>query len=249
MAAVFEDDPYMVAAAEPLVSVTALYKRYGNQEALCGVDLTLNCGEIVAVIGGRGAGKSTLLRCVAGRERFQSGTVSVQGRPPPEPSAPRQPVNLIFQGLNLLPHLSVGLNLMLAPALAQRPGAAGQARELLARLGMAESFDRLPGQLSPAQRQRVVIARALAPEPVVLLCDDLTSPADREQAGEVGMALRALAGDGLAVLLATDDPGLAGNADRVVFLHEGRVHESGTPKALFGRPRTSALRRFLAERS
>lgn len=224
MAAVL-DDLLAAAAAVPLVSITALGRRHGNEEVLRGVDLAVQRGEIVAVVGASGAGKSTLLRCVAGLEPFQSGALSVLGRPPPEPAAPRQPVSLVFQGLNLLPELTAGQNVMQAPSLALRPGAAGQARELLARVGMAGAFDALPAELTAAQQQRVVIARALAPEPALLLCDDLTSPSDPEQAGEVGLALQALAADGLAVLLATHDPGLAGAADRVVLLRDGRVHE------------------------
>jgi polar amino acid transport system ATP-binding protein len=240
------DDPLAVQAAEPFISIAALSKRYGSQDVLKGFDLQVMPGEVVAVTGASGAGKSTLLRCVYGLEGFQSGAVSLLGRPPPQPGSPHQRVALVFQGLNLLPQLSVGANVMLAPALAQRPDAAGQARELLARVGLAEAFDKPAGALTAAQQQRVVIARALAPEPAVLLCDDLTSPADPELAGEVALVLRALAGDGMAVLVATGDPGLACAADRVVFLHAGRVHEAGPPGALLGAPRTRELRRLLA---
>lgn len=247
MAAVLDDDSFTTPeAAAPALSITTLCRRHGNHDVLCGIDLSVMRGEIVAVVGAGGAGKSTLLRCVAGLERFQSGTLSVLGRPALEAGGPRPAVGLAFQGLNLSSRLTVGQNVMEAPALAQRPGAAGQARELLARVGLAEAFDALPGDLTAAQQQRAVIARALAPEPVLLLCDDLTSPADPEQAGEVGLTLQALAADGLAVLVATRDPGLARAADRVVFLHAGRVHEAGPPGVLFDAPRSTALRRFLA---
>jgi len=200
----------------PLVRITSLHKCHGAREVLCGVDLDLMPGEVVAVVGGSGAGKSTLLRCVAGLEGFQAGALSLHGRPLPQGGHRR--VAWLFQGRNLTPQLSVGANVMLAAC------AAGQAREVLARVGLAEQFGAMPAELTAAQQQRVALARAVATEPALLLCDDIASLADPELAGEVAMALRALAYDGLTVLLATPDLAFARSvADRVVFLREGRV--------------------------
>ena len=200
----------------PLVRITSLHKRHGAREVLCGVDLDLMPGEVVAVVGGSGAGKSTLLRCVGGLAGFQAGSLTLHGRPIPLGGHRR--VAWLFQGRNLTPQLSVGANVMLAAC------AAGQAREVLARVGLAEQFGAMPAQLSAAQQQRVALARAVATEPALLLCDDIASSADVEVAGEVAMALRALAFDGLAVLLATNDLAFARSvADRVVFLRDGRV--------------------------
>lgn len=200
----------------PLLRIAGLRKRYDHGEVLCGVDLDLMPGEVVAVVGGSGAGKSTLLRCVSGLEGFQAGSLTLRGRPLPLGGYRR--VAWLFQGLNLTPQLSVAANVMLAGC------AASQAREVLARVGLADQFGAMPAALSAAQQQRVVLARAVATEPTVLLCDDIASSADPELAGEVAVALRAMAFDGLTVLLATPDLAFARSvADRVVLLHEGRV--------------------------
>ncbi|RZJ10215.1 MAG: amino acid ABC transporter ATP-binding protein [Rubrivivax sp.] len=236
------DNLLAARAATPVVRVAGLRKRHGKHEVLRGLDLELRRGETVALLGCNGAGKSTLLRCVAGLEGFHDGTLTVQGRPPVPPGGRRRAVSLVFQGLNLAPHLSIGANLMASPGLAERPGAV---LEVLARVGLATHFDVLPGGLSPAQQQRVVIARAIVPNPAVLLCDDVTTPDDPAQAGEVGVLLRSLAANGMAVLISTHDLSLAGTADRVVFLHDGQAHESGPSADLLGAPQTRELRRFL----
>lgn len=246
MAAVL-DDLLVALAAAPAASVTGLHKRRGDREVLRGVDLSLARGEVVALLGAPGSGKSTLLRCLAGVEPFDHGTFRLLGRPPPRLGAWRRSMGWVFQGLPLSPQLSLGQQLMQAPALADRADAAAQARELLARVGLAELFGAPAGALTAAQRQRAAIAHALAPGPAVLLCDDLTDPGDQEQAGEVGAAARSLAGDGLSLLMATHDVALARHADRVVLLHEGRVQASGAPGELLGPPpRQPAWRRWLA---
>jgi polar amino acid transport system ATP-binding protein len=157
---------------------------------------------------------------------------------------------MIFQSFNLFPPLSAGRNVMLAPTLVRRLDAAQaerQARELLARVGLAEKFDAMPDQLSGGQQQRVAIARALAMEPAVLLCDEITSALDPELVGEVLRVVESLADDGMTLLMVTHEMGFARKvADRIVFMHEGHVHESGPPEALFGEPRTPELRQFLA---
>ena len=246
MAAVL-DDLLVALATTPAASVAGLHKRHGDREVLRGVDLALAPGEVVALLGAAGSGKSTLLRCLAGVEPFDQGSFSLRGRPPPRPDVWRRSVGWVFQGLPLPSQLSLGQHLAQAPALVDRADAAVQARELLARVGLAELFGAPAGALTAAQRQRVAIAHALAPEPTVLLCDDPTDPGDLEQAGEVGAAARSLASNGLSLLLATHDAALARHADRVVILHEGRVQASGAPGELLGPPsRLPAWWRWLA---
>jgi polar amino acid transport system ATP-binding protein len=157
---------------------------------------------------------------------------------------------MVFQSFNLFPHLSAGRNITLAPGLVlgQR-GALGEerARALLAKVGLADKFDAYPDQLSGGQQQRVAIARALAMSPAVLLCDEITSALDPELVGEVLQVVEQLAGEGMTLLMVTHEMGFARKvADRVVFMHDGRIHEQGPPEALFDRPQTAELRQFLA---
>ncbi|MCA0324602.1 MAG: amino acid ABC transporter ATP-binding protein [Proteobacteria bacterium] len=239
----------------PIVDIQGLRKSYGAHEVLRGVDLQVARGDVVAVIGRSGSGKSTLLRCVNGLEEFQHGSVGVDGRTlhQRDPAALRelrQRVGMIFQGFNLFPHLSVGRNIMLAPTLVRRQGGAQAeqaARALLARVGLAEKFDAMPDQLSGGQQQRVAIARALAMEPAVLLCDEITSALDPELVGEVLKVVETLAAEGMTLLMVTHEMGFARKvADRVVFMHQGLIHEAGPPQQLFDSPATPELRQFLA---
>lgn len=239
----------------PIVDIAALRKSYGSNEVLKGIDLAVQPGEVVAIIGKSGSGKSTLLRCINGLERFQSGTLVVDGKPllQDDPAAMRelrQHVGMIFQSFNLFPHLSVGRNVMLAPTLVKKTtgdAAAVQARRLLERVGLAEKFDAMPDQLSGGQQQRVAIARALAMEPAVLLCDEITSALDPELVGEVLKVVETLANEGMTLLMVTHEMSFARKvADRVIFMHQGRVHEMGSPQDLFGNPQTPELKQFLS---
>jgi polar amino acid transport system ATP-binding protein len=243
-----------LAATAPVVEIRALRKRFGDNEVLKGVDLSVAAGEVITVIGKSGSGKSTLLRCVNGLEGFQDGRVEVDGQAlkPGDAKAMRalrQRVGMIFQSFNLFPHLSAGRNVMLAPTLVkQRDTAAAeaQAHALLARVGLAEKFDAYPEQLSGGQQQRVAIARALAMEPAVLLCDEITSALDPELVGEVLRVVESLADDGMTLLMVTHEMAFARKvSDRVVFMHAGRIHEIGPPEQLFREPRTPELRQFL----
>jgi polar amino acid transport system ATP-binding protein len=238
-----------------LVEISALRKSFGSNEVLKGIDLQVAAGEVIAIIGKSGSGKSTLLRCINGLEEFQHGTLTVDGqtlsyKDASSMRALRQKVGMIFQSFNLFPHLSVGKNIMLAPKLVKQTSAAdgvAQARKLLARVGLAEKFDAYPDQLSGGQQQRVAIARALAMQPAVLLCDEITSALDPELVGEVLRVVESLAHEGMTLLLVTHEMAFARKvADRVVFMHQGRVHEVGTPAALFGRAQTAELQQFLS---
>jgi polar amino acid transport system ATP-binding protein len=243
------------AAPTSIVEIRGLKKRFGANEVLKGIDLDVQAGEVIAIIGKSGSGKSTLLRCINGLEVFDEGTLAVDGLPllhgnKPAMRALRQRVGMIFQSFNLFPHLSVGRNVMLAPSLVKKASsdATGeQARKLLARVGLAEKFDASPDQLSGGQQQRVAIARALAMEPAVLLCDEITSALDPELVGEVLRVVESLAVEGMTLLMVTHEMSFARKvSDRVVFMHAGRIHEIGPPAQIFGAPQSAELRQFLS---
>ena len=239
----------------PIVEIAALYKSFGETQVLRGVDLNVNQGEVIAIIGKSGSGKSTLLRCINGLERFDSGAILVKNKQIDHDSAAamrelRQQVGMIFQSFNLFPHLNVGRNIMLAPKLVKkrttRQGEE-QARALLSRVGLEEKFDAMPDRLSGGQQQRVAIARALAMEPAVLLCDEITSALDPELVGEVLRVVESLAEDGMTLMMVTHEIGFARKvADRMIFMHQGKVHEMGPPDELFANPKTPELRQFLS---
>jgi polar amino acid transport system ATP-binding protein len=240
---------------KPVVQITALRKSFGTNEVLKGIDLTVQSGEVIAIIGKSGSGKSTLLRCINGLEAFQDGALTVDGKPLLHESAAamrelRQHVGMIFQSFNLFPHLTVGRNVMLAPTLVKKTdkaSAAELAKKLLERVGLAEKFDAMPDQLSGGQQQRVAIARALAMEPAVLLCDEITSALDPELVGEVLRVVESLADEGMTLLMVTHEMSFARKvSDRVIFMHQGRVHEMGPPQAVFGNPQTPELKQFLS---
>ena len=243
------------AGGAPIVDIRGLRKRYGSLEVLKGIDLAVAPGEVVAIIGKSGSGKSTLLRCINGLEVFQEGSLSVDGQPLKSGDAAamralRQRVGMVFQSFNLFPHLSVGRNILLAPGLVKgQRGAEAEAmaRRLLDRVGLADKYEAWPDQLSGGQQQRVAIARALAMQPAVLLCDEITSALDPELVGEVLKVVAGLAADGMTLLMVTHEMNFARQvADRVVFMHAGRIHEMGPPAELFGRPRTPELQQFLS---
>ena len=242
-------------AVEPIIVIRGLRKRFGDNEVLKGIDLSVQPGEVIAIIGKSGSGKSTLLRCINGLEVFQEGSLTVDAQSLDHGNsaamrALRQRVGMIFQSFNLFPHLTVGRNIMLAPGLVKKVrGEAAQARahRLLERVGLAEKFDAWPDQLSGGQQQRVAIARALAMDPAVLLCDEITSALDPELVGEVLRVVESLADEGMTLLMVTHEMSFARKvADRVVFMHAGLIHEMGPPQQLFSQPQTAELRQFLS---
>ena len=239
----------------PIVRIQGLRKSYGTHEVLKGIDLEVQPGEVIAIIGKSGSGKSTLLRCINGLESFQQGTLEVDGQPLKQGDAKamralRQHVGMIFQSFNLFPHLTVGKNVMLAPTLVKKTAgveAEARARKLLQRVGLGEKFEAWPDQLSGGQQQRVAIARALAMQPSVMLCDEITSALDPELVGEVLKVVESLAEEGMTLLMVTHEMNFARKvADRVVFMHAGRIHEMGPPETLFGSPQTAELQQFLS---
>jgi polar amino acid transport system ATP-binding protein len=237
------------------ISIEGLRKSFGATEVLKGINLQVDPGEVIAIIGKSGSGKSTLLRCINGLEMFQHGNLKVQGQPlvyndPTAMRALRQQVGMIFQSFNLFPHLSVGRNIKLAPGLVKQwpdEQIESSARRLLARVGLSDKFDAFPDQLSGGQQQRVAIARALAMSPSILLCDEITSALDPELVGEVLAVVESLAQEGMTLLMVTHEMNFARKvSDRVIFMHQGLVHEEGPPDQIFARPKTPELQQFLS---
>jgi polar amino acid transport system ATP-binding protein len=237
-----------------LVEIHAISKSYGAVQVLKDVSLEVAKGEIIAVIGRSGSGKSTLLRCVNGLEPIQAGSISVDGVKVNDPKTDlrklRQQVGIVFQSFNLFPHLSVSDNITLAPRVVkkQAPGEAREiARDVLRRVGLEEKLDAFPSQLSGGQQQRVAIARSLAMQPKLMLFDEVTSALDPELTGEVLKVLESVAQDGMTMILVTHEMGFARRfGSRVVFMHEGRIHEEGQAAALLAEPKTPELKTFLS---
>jgi polar amino acid transport system ATP-binding protein len=236
-----------------LIDIDALKKSYGETEVLKGIDLHVEKGEVIAIIGKSGSGKSTLLRCINGLETINDGAITVAGvqliYDELHLRQLRQNVGMIFQQFNLFPHKTAGQNVMLAQQIVKKRGKAeaqAMARKMLERVGLAEKFDSYPDQLSGGQQQRVAIARALAMEPMALLCDEVTSALDPELVGEVLQVVRELAAEGMTLLMVTHEMAFARDVcSRVVFMHQGRVHEVGPPSEVFANPQTPELRSFI----
>ena len=236
-----------------LIAITDVTKSFGSNVVLRGVSLDVDPGEVIAIIGKSGSGKSTLLRCINGLETIDEGSIMVAGAQFLPDAIHlrnlRQKVGMIFQNFNLFPHLSVGKNVMLAPQVVKKTSQA-EARELarkyLDRVGLLHKFDALPDELSGGQQQRVAIARALAMQPQALLCDEITSALDPELVNEVLAVVGELAKEGMTLLMVTHEMRFAREVcDRVVFMHQGKVHEIGPPEDVFNQPKTAELRQFL----
>ena len=237
-----------------LVELRQVVKRYGTHTVLDQVDLRVESGEIVAVIGRSGSGKSTLLRCINGLEPVQAGEVEVDGvavhRPGADLRGLRARVGFVFQSYNLFPHLTAEKNITLGPRIVQGvdPTRATElARQALRRVGLEGKMQAYADELSGGQQQRVAIARCLAMSPKLMLFDEITSALDPELVGEVLKVLEDMARDGMTMLLVTHEMNFARRvADRVVFMHQGKVWEQGPAEQIFAEPRTDALRQFLS---
>ncbi|WEX74969.1 amino acid ABC transporter ATP-binding protein [Sinorhizobium numidicum] len=235
------------------VVVENVHKSFGALEVLKGVSLTVERGEVFALIGRSGSGKSTLLRCMNGLEKVNSGRIEIAGhRLEADPKALRRlrtDVGIVFQSYNLFPHLTVGENIMLAPRIVKdvtKAETQAIAREVLQLVGLSEKFDFYPDQLSGGQQQRVAIARSLAMRPKVMLFDEVTSALDPELTEEVLMVMEQLASDGMTMILVTHEMGFARRvATKTVFMHKGTIWEEGPSKGLFANPRTPELRQFV----
>ena len=245
-----------------MITVEKLVKSYSHQCVLHGIDMEQQKGEAVVIIGPSGCGKTTFLRCLNQMETLDSGRITIAGitvennnnqatRADREKQRQlRMRAGMVFQSFNLFPHFTVLRNITEAPMTVKgtpRDDANHQARELLTKVGLAEKADFYPSQLSGGQQQRVAIARALAMEPAVLLCDEITSALDPELVGEVLRVVESLANEGMTLLMVTHEMSFARKvSDRLIFMHQGCVHEMGPPGQLFANPQTPELKQFLS---
>ena len=237
----------------PVVQLEAVHKSFGDNLVLDGIDLSVQRGEVLVIIGPSGSGKSTLLRCVNLLEPIQEGRIYLEGdeitRKGADVAAVRQRVGIVFQQFNLFPHLTTMDNLTLAARRIRkmrRRDAEARARELLVMVGLEEKADQHPHQLSGGQQQRVAIARALMMNPHVMLFDEVTSALDPELVGEVLVVMRDLARTGMTMLVVTHEMHFARDVgDRVVFMDEGKIVEEGVPAEVLDRPRKERTQRFL----
>ena len=236
-----------------MIEIHAVHKRFHDHEVLKGVSLTVNAGEVVCLIGPSGSGKSTLLRCINGLETYDEGAITIAGTRVDTHAKNihelRMRVGMVFQRFNLFPHRTALENVMEGPVFVKRVPAAQareQARQLLDKVGLSHRMNAYPAELSGGQQQRVAIARALAMEPQAILFDEPTSALDPELVGEVLNVMRALASDGMTMIVVTHEMGFAREvADRVSFLHGGAICESGAARDVLGKPQHPRTQEFL----
>jgi polar amino acid transport system ATP-binding protein len=249
----------------PMVEARGVRKSYGRLEVLKGIDLTVGRGEVLCLIGPSGSGKSTFLRCINHLEKIDGGELAVDGDlvgyrqngdklyelRDQEVCAKRAEIGMVFQRFNLFPHLSVLDNVASGPVWVKNvPGGPSKdrARELLARVGLADKIDNYPNQLSGGQQQRVAIARALAMDPKLMLFDEPTSALDPELVGDVLDVMRDLARDGMTMIVVTHEMGFAREVgDTVVFMDGGVVVEQGDPTEVLTSPQHDRTKSFLAK--
>ena len=240
-------------SAAVMIQARDVEKYYGDFRALRGVSLDVREGEVVVICGPSGSGKSTLLRCINGLERIQAGDIVVDGMSVRDPRTDlkklRSEVGMVFQSFNLYPHMTALQNITLAPMKVRHLGRAqaeAVAHELLRKVGIPEKAASYPAELSGGQQQRVAIARSLAMRPKVMLFDEATSALDPEVIHEVLNVMLDLAREGMTMVVVTHEMGFAREvADRVVFMDEGVIVETGDPKTFFGNPREERTKRFL----
>ena len=247
---------------EEILSISNLHKSFDELEVLQGIDLTVCQGERIAILGSSGSGKSTLLRCINHMERPTSGRMIYRGKEigrevrgnmnysNSELIRLRAKVGMVFQQFNLFPHMTVAENVMEGPVTVlglSKSDARARAEDYLDRVGLGEKADVYPSRLSGGQQQRVAIARALAMQPDILLFDEPTSALDPEIVGEVLHVIKHLGDEGLTMILVTHEIGFAYHfATKVLFLHDGVIHEQGTPDQLLKNPQKARTREFLA---
>ncbi|WP_399540616.1 amino acid ABC transporter ATP-binding protein [uncultured Microbacterium sp.] len=241
--------------SEPLVVVSDVQKHYGQFQALKDIDLTVDRGEVVVVIGPSGSGKSTLCRTINRLETITSGTITIDGKELPKEGKGlaelRADVGMVFQSFNLFAHLTILENVTLGPIKVRKlkkADAEKEARALLDRVGVGHQADKLPAQLSGGQQQRVAIARALAMKPKVMLFDEPTSALDPEMINEVLDVMVGLAKDGMTMIVVTHEMGFARKAaNRVVFMADGQIVEQAVPEQFFTNPQSDRAKDFLSK--
>ena len=241
-----------------MIELKNIHKSFGGQPVLRGIDLKIEKGEVVVILGASGSGKSTLLRCMNLLERPDSGEIWLDDKPlgtagryrDSDLQTLRAKTGMVFQQFNLFPHLTVEHNITVAQTQILRrrkEEARAIAQHFLQKVGLAEKSQALPTQLSGGQQQRVAIARALAMKPELMLFDEATSALDPELVGEVLTTIKALRDDGMTMAIVTHELGFAWHvADRIVFLREGKIYEQGTPEQVLLKPSLPHTQRFLA---
>ena len=237
-----------------MIQITDLQKYYGNLHVLKGVNLTIAEQEVLVIIGPSGCGKSTLLRCMNFLEEPTGGTVAIDGvvlKNDESINDVRKEVGMVFQRFNLFPHMTVLDNLMLAPMKVRginKAEAEATAKMYLEKVGLADKANNYPEQLSGGQQQRVAIARALCMKPKVMLFDEPTSALDPEMINEVLDVMKALANEGMTMVVVTHEMGFAREVgDRVIFLYEGNILEEGTPEEIFSNAKEERTKSFLSK--
>lgn len=243
------------SGTDTIIHVRDVHKWYGDYHALRGVNLEVQQGEVIVIVGPSGSGKSTFIRTINRLEEHEQGDIIVDGitlnNDVSNIAAIRREIGMVFQSFNLFPHLTILQNITLAPINVRRwPRARAEkkAMELLERVRIPEQAHKFPGQLSGGQQQRVAIARALAMEPKIMLFDEPTSALDPEMIKEVLDVMRDLAAQGLTMLCVTHEMGFAREvANRVLFFDHGELIEQGTPDDLFGQPKHPRLQQFLSQ--
>lgn len=236
-----------------MINIKHLKKNFGSNEVLKDIELEINAGEVVAIIGPSGGGKSTLLRCINLLEQSDGGEINFEGTnilgEDVKVNELRQKMGMVFQNFNLFPHKTVLENIMLAPKLLKHTDSTSlkqEAQELLDKVGLSDKGNSYPAQLSGGQKQRVAIARALAMHPDVLLFDEPTSALDPEVVGDVLQVMKELAKEGMTMVVVTHEMQFARDvSDKVVFMADGIVAEAGTPSQIFGNPQNERTQQFL----
>ncbi len=236
-----------------LLRIENLHKSFKSIKVLDGINLDVTKNEVVVILGRSGSGKSTLLRCINGLEPIEDGAVIFEGNPVTrnfhQLRLLREQIGVVFQSFNLFPHLTALNNVALAPRIVKkmtREEANELARRQLDLVGLADKCESFPSELSGGQQQRVAIARGLAMNPILMMFDEITSALDPELIGEVLKVMEKLAESGMTMICVTHEMGFARRvADHVVFLHEGRIQEEGTPSEIFDHPRSQSLQQFI----
>lgn len=245
----------MITEKTAVIKVENLEKSFGSNHVLRGISTEIDKGEVVVIIGASGSGKSTFLRCLNCLEDPTGGNIYFDGVDIADPSVDinihRQKMGMVFQQFNLFPHMTVLDNMTIAPIKLlglKKEEAEERALKLLDRVGLKDRASSYPRQLSGGQQQRVAIVRALAMEPDVMLFDEPTSALDPEMVGEVLDVMKALAEEGMTMVVVTHEMGFAREVgDRVMFMDEGVIGEEGTPEEMFNNPKSERLQSFLAK--
>jgi len=239
----------------PIVSIVNLHKKFGDVEALKGIDLDVMPKQVVVVVGPSGSGKSTMLRCINGLENATRGNVFIEGtditHKATDINKVREKVGMVFQSFNLFPHLTALKNVTLAPLKVKgidQDEASGKGRALLEKVGLSDKADAYPAHLSGGQQQRVAIARALAMDPDIMLFDEVTSALDPELVSEVLDTMKDLAREGMTMVVVTHEMGFAKEiGSRLIFMDEGVVVEDGDPEQVFTDPQHPRTQEFFSK--